>query len=208
MSNKPSPTKFILGPGRLSFPKLFRPNDKEFGGKYACTLLLPPDYDFSPLKAAMLDVAVKKFGADKSKWPRNMRGPKEIIRPCEDKAGMAGYLPGWHFVTAASADMPGIVDAALAPVKDERDAYPGRWAMMSVNVYAYSNVTHGVSLGLQNVQLRKHDDPFGSRVRAEDEFEAAYEEMQDADNYHNDHGGANSDGGFSDGSQGGGGWDD
>lgn len=178
---KAAPTKFILGPGRLSFPKLFVPNDKEYGGKYANTLLLPPDYDFGPLKAAMLQVAIAKFGPDKSKWPRNMRGPSDVIRKCEEKSNLAGYLPGWHFVTAASADMPGIVDSALAKVTDPREAYPGRWAMMSVNVYAYSNVTHGVSLGLQNVQLRKHDDPFSSRARAEDEFEEMHEDMQDFD---------------------------
>lgn len=179
--SKTKPTKFILGPGRLSFPKIFRPNDKEFGGKYAATILLPPEYDFGPLKKAMFDVAVAKFGADKSKWPRALRGPNEVIRDCTEKSNMEGYLPGWHFLTASSVDMPGVVDAALAKVSDEREAYAGRWIMMSVNVYAYSNVTHGVSLGLQNIQLRKHDDPFSSRVRAEDEFETAYEEMADAD---------------------------
>lgn len=180
--SKSKPTKFILGPGRLSFPKIFKPNDKEYGGKYSATILLPPEYDFAPLKKAMFDVAVAKFGADKSKWPRNMRGPNDVIRPCEEKSNMDGYLPGWHFLTASSVDMPGVVDATLQKVADEREAYPGRWIMMSVNVYAYSNVTHGVSLGLQNIQLRKHDDSFSSRTRAEDEFEAAYEEMRDADN--------------------------
>lgn len=205
---KSSPTKFILGPGRLSFPKLFVPNDKEFGGKYANTLLLPPDYDFGPLKQAMLQVAIAKFGADKSKWPRNMRGPNDVIRKCEEKSGLAGYLPGWHFVTAASADMPGIVDSALAKVTDPREAYPGRWAMMSVNVYAYSNVTHGVSLGLQNVQLRKHDDPFSSRARAEDEFEEMHEDMQDADrSYQGGDDFQQSSGGSSSGGTSGG-WDD
>ncbi|ARV77538.1 hypothetical protein [Sinorhizobium phage phiM5] len=179
--SKTKPTKFILGPGRLSFPKIFKPNAAEFGGKYAATILLPPEYDFAPLKKAMFDVAVAKFGADKSKWPRNLRGPNEVIRDCAEKSNMAGYLPGWHFLTASSVDMPGVVDASLSPVTDEREAYAGRWIMMSVNVYAYSNVTHGVSLGLQNIQLRKHDDPFSSRVRAEDEFEAAYEEMSEFD---------------------------
>lgn len=202
--SKTKPTKFILGPGRLSFPKLFKPNDAEYGGKYAATILLPPEYDFAPLKKAMFDVAVAKFGPDRSKWPRNMRGPNDVIRPCEEKSNMDGYLPGWHFLTASSKDMPGIVDAMLKPVTDEREAYPGRWIMMSVNVYGYSNVTHGVSLGLQNVQLRKHDDSFSSRVRAEDEFEAAYEEMHGSDSsgVGDDFGGNVSSGGAS------GGWDD
>lgn len=180
MSNTDQSTKFILGPGRLSFPKIFTPNSKEYGGKYQATLLLPPDYDFGPLKKLMLNVAIAKFGADKSKWPRGMRGPSDIIRDCAEKSNLSGYEPGWHFVSAASPDMPGVVDATLAKVTDPRDAYPGRWAKMSVNVFAYSNVKHGVSLGLQNIQLLKHDDAFSSRQRPEDEFEAMYEDMDDA----------------------------
>ena len=197
---KKAPTKFILGPGKLSFPKIFTPNDAEYGGKYSATLLLPPEYDFGPLKKAMLDVAVAKFGPDRQKWPRNLRGPAQTIRPCEEKSHLTGYLPGWHFVSAASKDQPGIIDGALQKVADPREAYPGRWAMMSVNVYAYSNVTHGVSLGLQNVQLRQHDDPFSSRQRAEDEFEQMLEDMGGADNF----GGGQVEGGNGGGAQ----WND
>lgn len=204
MAKSTTNTKLILGPGKLSFPKLFVPNDKEFGGKYATTLLLPPDYDFGPLKAALLQVAIGKFGPDKAKWPRSMRGPKDVIRPCEEKSALAGYLPGWHFITAASVDMPGVVDSALAKVTDPREAYPGRWAMMSVNAYAYSNVQHGVSLGLQNVQLRKHDDPFSSRVRAEDEFEEMHEDMAEADRAAD----SNAEATTTSGGGGGEGWDD
>jgi len=175
--------KLIIGPGRLSFPHLFEPNAREYGGKYQCTLLLPPDYDFGPLKTALLEAATAKFGPDKSNWPRGMRGPSDIIRKCEEKANLAGYLPGWHFVAASSQDQPGVVDAALAPVTNAREAYPGRWAKMSVNVFAFSNVKHGVSLGLQNVQLTKHDDAFSGRARPEDEFEEMLEDMEDAGDY-------------------------
>lgn len=181
MAEPTKSTKLIIGPGRLSFPKIFEPNSKEYGGKYQATLLLPPGYDFGPLKKIMLDVAIAKFGPDKAKWPRGLRGPSDVIRDCAEKSNMAGYDPGWHFVSAASSDQPGVVDGALTKTTDPRDAYPGRWAKMSVNVFAYSNVKHGVSLGLQNVQLLAHDDPFSSQQRPEDEFEAMYEEMDDAD---------------------------
>lgn len=174
-------SKFIIGPGRLSFPKIFVPNDAAFGGKYACTLLLPPTYDFSSLKAALKQAAINKFGPDMAKWPRGLRGPNDVIRKCEEKSHLAGYEPGWFFVSASSADMPGVVDAALNKVSDPKEAYAGRWASMSVNVFAFSNVKHGVSLGLQNVQLRKHDDSFSGRLRAEDEFEEQVEDMEEFD---------------------------
>jgi len=194
--------KIILGPGRLSFPKVFKPNDAQYGGKYSCTLLLPPTYDFGPLKEAMEKVAIEKWGADKSKWPKGLRGPKQVIRPCEEKAHLTGYQPGWFFVTASSQDKPGIVNGALEDVTDEREVYAGRWALMSVNVYAYENVTKGVGLGLQNIQVRRHDDAFSSRTPARNEFEEYYDDMQGGSG---GSGGAASDFG---GSDGGDGWDD
>jgi hypothetical protein len=171
--------KIHIGPGRLSFPKLFTPNSAEYGGKYATALLLPPTYDFTSLKAALKAAAIEKWGPDPDKWPRGMRGPKDVIKPCEEKSHLAGYLPGWHFITAASKDIPGVVDGQLDEVEDERKAYAGRWAILSVNTYAYDNVSKGVALGLQNVQLRQDDDGFSSRVQAKNEFEAYYEDMKD-----------------------------
>lgn len=172
--------KLILGPGRLSFPKVFKPNDAQYGGKYSCTLLLPPDYDFGPLKDAMEQVAIGKWGSDKSKWPKGLRGPKQVIRKCEEKAHLAGYEPGWFFVTASSTEPPGIVNGALEDVTDEREVYAGRWALMSVNVYPYENVTKGVGLGLQNLQVRRHDDAFSTRTSARNEFEEYYDDMEGA----------------------------
>jgi hypothetical protein len=169
--------KIKIGPGRLSFPKIFTPNAAEFGGKYATTLLLPPTFDLNPLKEALKQAAIEKFGADQAKWPKGMRGPKSVIRPCEEKGHLAGYLPGWHFISAASADMPGVVDGQLRDVTDPKEAYAGRWAIISVNTYGYDNVSKGVALGLQNIQLRQDDDGFSSRVAARNEFEEYYESM-------------------------------
>jgi hypothetical protein len=172
--------KIKIGPGRLSFPKIFTPNEKEFGGKYGVTLLLPPTFDLNPLKEALKQAAIEKFGPDQAKWPKGMRGPKQVIRPCEDKGHLAGYLPGWHFITASSADMPGVVDGQLREVTDAKEAYAGRWAIISVNTYGYDNVSKGVALGLQNIQLRQDDDGFSSRVAARNEFEEYYSEMDEA----------------------------
>lgn len=169
--------KMIIGPGRLSFPRVFKPNDEQYGGKYSTTLLLPPDFDFAPLKAAMVKVASEKWGPDKAKWPKNLRGPAQVIRDCAEKAHLTGYEPGWHFITASSGDQPGVVNGALEDVTDEREVYAGRWALLSINVYAYDNVTKGVGLGLQNIQVRKHDDAFSGRARAKDEFEEYYDDM-------------------------------
>ncbi|MBB3980132.1 hypothetical protein GGQ64_005379 [Rhizobium azooxidifex] len=62
-----------------------------------------------------------------------------------------------------------------APVQEADEAdelYNGRWFRSSLNPYWYDNENIGVSLGLVNVQLLKHDEPLaGGKVKADREFE-------------------------------------
>lgn len=170
-------SKLVIGPGRLSFPALFHAQRPEFGGKFAATILLPPDYDVKPLVKAMEEAAVEKWGADKAKWPKPFWGPKQVIRDAGEKAGLAGYLPGWKFIGLKSKTQPGIVNGMLEKVTDEKEAYAGRWIRVTARAYAYDTVTKGVGLGLQNVQLLKHDTPFSGAARAEDDFDAIAEDL-------------------------------
>lgn len=169
--------KLLIGPGRLSFPKLFEPNSEEFGGKYGCTILLPPDYDFGPLKEALKEAAEEQWGTDRKKWPKLKTTPATVIKKAEEK-DLAGYEPGWHFINLSAKDRPGIVDGNLDDVTDPSQAYAGRWVMCSVNAFAWDNkFGKGVSLGLNNVQLRKHDDPFSGKGPAKNDFEEYAEEL-------------------------------
>lgn len=172
--------KLIIGPGRLSFPALFEParnQDGSPGDKYQLTILLPPDYDTAPLVKALADAAVEKWGADKSKWPKGLRGPKEVIRDAADKSHLAGYADGWKFISLKSKNKPGIVDAMKADVTDPREVYAGRWARVSARAYAYDNVLKGVGFALGNVQLLQHDAPFSGGGRAQDDFDAVAESL-------------------------------
>ena len=174
--------KIIFGPGRLSFPQLFERGSEEYGAKYGTTILLPPELDLTPIKHALLEVAIEKWGTDKKKWPKMRTTPATVIKRCEDKDLFSGAFPDWHFINLSSKDQPGVIDANLRDVTDPREAYPGRWAMISANAYVWDNsFGKGVSLGLNNVQLRKHDDPLGGRARPQDEFDDYSEAMDDDD---------------------------
>ena len=169
--------KLLIGPGRLSFPKLFEPNSEEYGGKYGCTILLPPGYDFQPIRDALEAAAVEQWGEDKKKWPKMRTTPATIIKKAEEKE-LAGYEPGWFFINVSAKDRPGVVNGSLEDVTDPTEAYAGRWCMLSVNAYAWDNkFGKGVSLGLNNVQLRKHDDPFSGKGPAKNDFEEFAEEL-------------------------------
>jgi hypothetical protein len=170
-------TKLTIGPGRLSFPAIFEPNREDMGGKYAITILLPPDYDTKPIFAALEEAAAEKWGADKSKWPKNMNGPKSVIRDAGDKSHLAGYEPGWKFIAMKSKSQPGCVNAVREPVTDPKEAYAGRWCRVTARAFAYDNVLKGVGLGLQNIQLLSHDSAFSGAGRPQDDFDDFAEEM-------------------------------
>lgn len=163
--------KVLMPPGRISFPHLFKPQETDNGDRYQLNMLYPPDTDFSKLEKAMDEVMADFFGP-KDDWPRgrNDRLPRDVIRPAEEK-DYEGYKRGWFFVKASSRDPVGIVDVNREPVENEREVYGGRWARMSVTVRAYDNKSKGVGVYLNSIQVLDHDDQFGGRGPAKNDYD-------------------------------------
>lgn len=173
---RPDVPTLHIGPGRLSFPHLIEPCAEGFDvGKYVTTLLLPPDYDVRSILDAMADLCKSVWGRDPSKWNPTARRPEAVVRKCAEKPHLSGYEPGWWFLTVKSGEAPAIVDRDLAPVTDPKQIYAGRWVNISARPFLYDHAGPGVSLGLGNVQLLKHDKPFG-RTRPEQDFDRVPEE--------------------------------
>lgn len=171
--------KVLVGPGRLSYPHLFQPQKQDDGSeKYSTVLLLPPDADLAPLRKALQNAWTDKFGTDQAKWPKKARKPDDVLADAEEKYGPD--FAGWTAVSARSSDEPGVVDPARIKVTDKRETYPGRWARMTCAAFGYDNKTKGVTLGLNNVQLLKHDTPIAGKARAEDDFDDYVDDMEDA----------------------------
>lgn len=170
-------TAIITGAGRLSYPHLLKSKANDRGEQiYSTAFLFPPDTDFGPYRAALKEAAVTRWGSDMAKWPKNLRGPDAVIRKCEDSDSYGAEFAGWHFINVSSKEAPGIIDRdkkEIGPETGTREVYPGRWARISINAFAYEAAGNkGVSFGLNNVQLLKHDQPLGGRKRANDEFDA------------------------------------
>jgi hypothetical protein len=172
--------KLKIGPGRISFPFIFTPRQTARGDRHELTLLLPPTYDTSFITQACVEKCIATWGPNRAKWPPNARKPEQVVRKCEEKLHLAGYEKGWHFVKAVSESAPGIVgfDPKEA-VTDPKQGYAGRWAKMSCRPFIYTmREGIGVSLGLSNVQLLKHDATFG-RTKPDQDFDVEAEEMED-----------------------------
>jgi hypothetical protein len=164
--------KVLLPPCRMSFPWLFKPQETDNGDKFQLNMLFPPKTDFKKFEDALYDVMEDMFGKDSKKWPRGgtNRGPDQVIRDATEK-DYEGYKPGWFFVKASSKDPVGIVDARREQVTNEREVYGGRWCRCSVTVVAYDNKSKGVGVYLNSVQLLDHDEQFGGRGPAKNDFE-------------------------------------
>lgn len=180
-------------PFRMSFPNVLTPREDEDSGRksYQLSMLFPPGTNMDPFKAALKAAMTDKFGDDPSKWPRCKRGPKDVIRDFaeynrEAKKALPGDWAGWVMIRANCADKypPGVVgpikgaDGKFPRVTDPREVYGGRWARSTIDAYHFDGKKNdGVTFGLKNLQLLKHDSNFGgAQQKAEDDFDNAPEE--------------------------------
>lgn len=159
--------KKIYSPvGRVSFPYVFEKNDYNDPPKYELTLLFPPGTDLSELKNAARAAAREKWG---DSMPKGLRSP---FRDAGEKDGIDGYEPGWTFIAFRTTRKPGVVDKNVAPIIDPEEFYPGCWARVTCNPYAYARKGNsGVAFGLNNVQKMKDDESFQGGTAAEEDFD-------------------------------------
>jgi hypothetical protein len=177
MSNVPSttgpkpadPTKVLTIEFRLSFPNLFEPKADDKGVmKYGCAMLFPKSADLSALKAAASAAGEKKWGADRTKWPKPLRTP---FRDGNEKEydGYKDHI----YVGCSSSTKPGMVDHAVKPITDPSVLYAGCYCRATVAAYGYDkNGNKGIAFSLHNVQKLRDGAPFGSKRAAVDDFQA------------------------------------
>jgi Protein of unknown function (DUF2815) len=200
--------KVRTDPGRMSHPHILRPRtekDEETGiekTSYQLGLLLPPGTDLQKYKDALKAAMVFKFGPDTSNWPKLKRKPSDVIKNfaeynAERDKPLPGDWTGWTLIRA-NADVkhpPNVVGPTKGPdgkfprITDEREVYGGRWGRATLDAFFYDSKKggKGVTFGLNNVQVLKHDTNFGGAVSAaEDDFDDASQDWAGDDNWGDD----------------------
>jgi|SRR5215471_19346646 len=192
-TRRDEPRKIVTTPFRMSFPFLLEPRTDPQSGRttYQLTMLFPPGLNTEVYRNALKAAMIEKFGPDQSKWPNVRHTPREVIRDfgafnAAAKNPLPGDWNGWTMIRANCSDKyaPNVVgptrgqDGFFPRVNDRREVYGGRWASAVIEAYVFQSPrNNGVTFGLKNVQLLKHDTPFGiSQSRPEDDFEDASEE--------------------------------
>ncbi len=156
--------------GRLSYPKLFRPErnqlNPESDPKFSCVLIFDEaaqkDHRFLELRRAANDCATAKWGA---KLPSNLKSP---FREGAEKAS-DGYGEGTVFVNMTAKRKPGVIGPDKQPA-DEGDVYAGCYVIANVNPFAYDEKgNRGISFGLNNI-MKIRDGETLAGISAEDAF--------------------------------------
>lgn len=93
-----------------------------------------------------------------------------------EKQNYSGFTPGGIFISAKTQYKPPVVDVANNPIVDTGRAYPGVWAIVSINLFDYGNrpprPKKGVSFGLQAVMIVADDTPLaGGAVDPKTQFQ-------------------------------------
>lgn len=140
--------------------------------KYSVVMLFTPGTDLGDLKKAAVDALQKKWGADKAKWPQNLRTPFRKHEEREKDGKLPeGYEAGGIFVTATSNDRPGVVNQQVVKIIDPSEVYAGCYGRATVRAYTYDKGgNRGVAFGLQNFQKTDDGESLTGRLKPEDEF--------------------------------------
>lgn len=163
---------------RVSYPNVFEPKLNKLSNQkeYSLEALFDKTADLTELKKAVHAEVVEKWGADKAKWPKNLRLPfKDQANKVKEVDGKEilpeAYTAGATFLSLKSKQRPGIVDQNVTEIIDASEFYAGCYARATVSVYAYDQMgNRGVNFGLMNIQKVKDGDPLGSRTKAADDF--------------------------------------
>lgn len=172
---------------RGSYINVFKARKNDLNGKdeFSIVALFPKGADLGPLKKAANDAIVAKLGADKTKWPKGLRNPiRDQAEREKDGKLPEGHEAGAFFINLKATEKPGIVDANVQDILEERQVYSGAWFIANVRAYYYDQKGNkGVSFGLLNLQKVADGDPLGGRVRPTDAFKpvegAAAESAED-----------------------------
>lgn len=173
---------------RASYASVFTPKLNDLSGKeeYSVQALFKRGEDLTKLQDAVKKAIVDKWGADKNKWPNNIRLPfrdqAERAKNVDGKQILpAGYEPGAIFINLKSSNRPAVVGPDVQPILDAAEFYSGCFARASVSVYAYDQKgNRGVAFGLMNLQKVAEGEPLGGRTRPEDDFSPVTTESKPA----------------------------
>jgi hypothetical protein len=174
---------------RAGFVSVFSPRKNQNSGneEYSLQLLIAKSdrKTINKITKAIQQAKEDKFGQRAVPKLRNPLRDGDDPNDLPSKAEVGAEPYAGHFFMNVKSNVdnpPGVVNLKLEKIIDPSEFASGDYCRVSMNAYAYDNVSQGVSFGLLNVQVIKKGKPIGgTRSRPEDDFEV-YEPEEDSDN--------------------------
>lgn len=161
-------TKVITPECRFNWVRVFEPTQDDQGNWfYSIQMIFKKEDDLKQMKAAAEAAMAKKFGADKSKWPKGYRSP---FRDGDEERDGKEYV-GTIFMNAKTKIQPGVVDQNLQPIMSADDFYSGCYGRASITFFGYeAKGNKGVGVGLNNLMKTRDGERLDGRKSAEEDF--------------------------------------
>lgn len=160
---------------RCSYPNIFKAKKNDLNGKdeFSMVALFAKGADLTAVKNAANAAVIKKWGADKEKWPKGLKSPFRDQAEKEKEGKMPeGHEKGAFFITLKAQNRPTVVDQAMNEILEPSKIYAGCYARASIAAYAYDQKGNkGVAFGLNHVQLVKDGEPISGRPSVSDAFQ-------------------------------------
>lgn len=151
--------------------------------QFSIAAIFEPGTNFLKLESLVENVLTERWGADKAKWPKNIRSP---FRKHEEKEkdGVLpdGYKPGGIFMTFSTTENPRspkpvVYDQRNKKIDeaDQSKVYSGAYYIANVTASAYpkkgvTGIAPGVAFYLNGIQLVRDGEPLSGRPSVEKAF--------------------------------------
>lgn len=171
-----SDQRIITPEFRVSFPHVFKAQampGTNNAPKFSVTMLFDKNSNMDLIKKAIHAAKVEKFGANKDKWPKTIKGP---VQDGDGEAGitkktgerMAGYENSWVVKASTNENQkPGVVDRDGQEIIRESDFYAGCYARAYIYAYVWEfpkgSGKYGVGFILDHLQKLRDGKAFGGK---------------------------------------------
>lgn len=186
---KPKRVKLLSPVGRLCFPAIFN-KARLFEGattepKFELTLVFDKAYlkshpdelaRFNAMRQAADKACVEKFKKPLKEAVTKIANFRDPFRDGEEKEHLGGFGPGTIYIKAKSKNRPGVVAAdAKTPIDDPSLLYAGCYVRVSLGVWAYDNVSKGVSFWINSVMFVRDGVRLDGQTNPEEDFDGMAE---------------------------------
>ena len=177
-------TKVVTGTVRFSYLNVFKPRAFSDGGaeKYSVVLLIPKSDTKTVGKIRKAIEEAKKEGT-REKWKG--KTPGNLWIPLRDgdaeKADEHLEYAGMYFLTAKSDTKPILLDEYKDEILDQTELYSGCWGRANISFFAYDNNSKGIGVGLNALQKKRDDEPFGNAMTVDSARDSFGDEEEEED---------------------------